>query len=300
MYLLTFLPPLPHISEGFIDAFFLVIITLPILYYNLHQPLVLHIRERKKSEEELERSYQTEAVLRNLLRLSLKNLPLQELLLLVIQNITSLPWLGLKPTGAIFLKDDESGSLVLKSQDGLATPLQSLCSRVPYGKCLCGKAAESGQAVFANCIDGDHEILYDGIEPHGHYCIPILTTGQKVLGVFTLYVEAGVEHDKRKEETLLAIGNIIAIIIEHKQTEEEKELLIHDLQEALGEIKTLQGILPICSFCKNIRNDEGYYEQIENYIHKHSGVDFSHTICPACMKKHYPDQHDTINHNPGN
>ncbi|MCI5139174.1 MAG: GAF domain-containing protein, partial [Candidatus Electrothrix sp. AR1] len=51
---------------------------------------------------------------------------------------------------------------------------------------------------------------------------------------------------------------------------------------------------PICSFCKNIRNDDGYYEQIEAYIHKHSGVDFSHTVCPTCIKKHYPEEYKMI------
>ena len=62
-----------------------------------------------------------------------------------------------------------------------------------------------------------------------------------------------------------------------------------DLQKALIEINTLQGILPICSICKKIRNDDGYYEQIEAYIHKQTGVDFSHTICHECMEEHYPD-----------
>ena len=62
-----------------------------------------------------------------------------------------------------------------------------------------------------------------------------------------------------------------------------------ELQQALEEVRTLRGILPICSFCKTIRNDDGYYEQIESYIHKHSDVDFSHTVCPGCMKEHYPD-----------
>ncbi len=83
-------------------------------------------------------------------------------------------------------------------------------------------------------------------------------------------------------------------ISERKKIEEEREKLINDLQSALSEIKVLRGILPICSFCKNIRNDDGYYEQIEAYIHKYSGVDFSHTVCPTCMKKHYPDEYKMI------
>ncbi|MDH3347729.1 MAG: PAS domain S-box protein [Desulfobulbaceae bacterium] len=83
-------------------------------------------------------------------------------------------------------------------------------------------------------------------------------------------------------------------ISERKKIEKEREKLINELQSALSEIKVLRGILPICSFCKNIRNDEGYYEQIEAYIHKHSGVDFSHTVCPICMKKHYPEEYKMI------
>ncbi|MCI5161079.1 MAG: PAS domain S-box protein [Candidatus Electrothrix sp. AX5] len=83
-------------------------------------------------------------------------------------------------------------------------------------------------------------------------------------------------------------------ISERKKIEEEREKLINKLQSALSEIKVLRGILPICSFCKNIRNDDGYYEQIEAYIHKHSGVDFSHTVCPTCMKEHYPKEYKMI------
>ncbi|MCI5212390.1 MAG: PAS domain S-box protein, partial [Candidatus Electrothrix sp. ATG2] len=65
-------------------------------------------------------------------------------------------------------------------------------------------------------------------------------------------------------------------------------------RKAEEEIRILRKILPICSFCKNIRNDEGYYEQIEAYIHKHSGVDFSHTICPSCMEQHYPEEYESV------
>jgi hypothetical protein len=73
-----------------------------------------------------------------------------------------------------------------------------------------------------------------------------------------------------------------------------RELLISKLQETLAEIKVLRGILPICSYCKQIRNDNGYYEQLESYIHKHSGVDFSHTICPSCAQKYYPEEYSSM------
>ena len=62
-----------------------------------------------------------------------------------------------------------------------------------------------------------------------------------------------------------------------------------NLEKALGEVKTLRGILPICSFCKKIRDDKGYWDQVEVYVRNHTDVDFSHSICPDCVKKHYPD-----------
>ncbi len=83
-------------------------------------------------------------------------------------------------------------------------------------------------------------------------------------------------------------------ITNQKLAQQEREELIKKLQIALDEVKILRGILPICSHCKKIRNDEGSYEQIEGYIHKHSGVDFSHTICPECIKKHYPKEFQDI------
>lgn len=75
------------------------------------------------------------------------------------------------------------------------------------------------------------------------------------------------------------------LVKERMKLVEEKERLL----KAMDEIKILRGILPICSYCKSIRNDNGYYEQIEKYIHDHSGVDFSHTICPKCLNEHFPD-----------
>jgi len=70
---------------------------------------------------------------------------------------------------------------------------------------------------------------------------------------------------------------------------EERQKVISELQTALAEVRTLRGILPICSHCKKIRDDNGYWNMLESYIHKHSEADFSHGICPECAKKYYPD-----------
>jgi len=73
-------------------------------------------------------------------------------------------------------------------------------------------------------------------------------------------------------------------ITERKKADQEKEKLIAELQTALKEIKVLRGILPICSSCKKIRDDKGYWNLIESYIQSHSEAEFSHCICPDCKK----------------
>lgn len=71
------------------------------------------------------------------------------------------------------------------------------------------------------------------------------------------------------------------------EMEKEKENLIKNLKQAAAEIKTLQGMLPICSICKNIRDDKGYWKDIEAYFYTHSELVFSHGLCPDCAREHY-------------
>jgi PAS domain S-box-containing protein len=79
-----------------------------------------------------------------------------------------------------------------------------------------------------------------------------------------------------------------------KHMEKERENLIVELQEALDNIKTLKGMLPICSACKKIRDDKGYWSQIEAYVSEHSEAEFTHSICPECARKLYPGYCDDM------
>jgi len=78
-----------------------------------------------------------------------------------------------------------------------------------------------------------------------------------------------------------------------KKVEREKQQLIEALQQALGEVRTLRGILPTCAFCKNIRDEDGNWQQLETYIQNHSEAKFSHGICPDCQAEHFPDVQPT-------
>ncbi len=74
-----------------------------------------------------------------------------------------------------------------------------------------------------------------------------------------------------------------------KKSELENQRLLKELKEALSDIKILNGLLPICASCKKIRDDKGYWKQIESYIREHSEADFTHGLCPDCAEELYPD-----------
>ena len=76
--------------------------------------------------------------------------------------------------------------------------------------------------------------------------------------------------------------------VERKRVEVERERLVVELMEALEKVKTLSGLLPICASCKKIRDDKGYWSQIETYLGEHSEAEFSHGICPDCAQDIYP------------
>jgi hypothetical protein len=78
-------------------------------------------------------------------------------------------------------------------------------------------------------------------------------------------------------------------INERKRVQKERERLIAELQDALANLKVLRGLLPICSHCKKIRDDAGDWQAVEVYVRDHSNADFSHSICPECLTKMYPE-----------
>ncbi|MEN6422840.1 MAG: PAS domain S-box protein [Smithella sp.] len=103
----------------------------------------------------------------------------------------------------------------------------------------------------------------------------------------TVWTETIFSAIRDKDNKFIGMLGITRDISERKKAAEEKERLVSERQKALSEIKILSGMLPICSSCKKIRNDEGYWEQLENYISNHSGAEFTHGFCPDCAKKFY-------------
>jgi PAS domain S-box-containing protein len=102
-------------------------------------------------------------------------------------------------------------------------------------------------------------------------------------------------HDRGKIMSWTEDGKPLRIVGTHsditirKEAEFENQRLMKELREALADVKVLTGLIPICASCKDIRDDKGYWKQIEAYIRDHTEADFSHSICPNCAKKLYPN-----------
>ncbi len=91
-----------------------------------------------------------------------------------------------------------------------------------------------------------------------------------------------------EDNQLIATDGVLRDITEQKHLEEEQTRLIGELQAALGKIKTLRGLIPICAACKKIRDDAGYWQQVESYLGKHADMEFTHGLCPDCRPRYFP------------
>jgi len=92
-----------------------------------------------------------------------------------------------------------------------------------------------------------------------------------------------------RDGRVMGASTVARDITQRKAEEQERLRLIQELTDALTQVKTLSGLLPICASCKKIRNDNGYWEAVETYISEHSDADFTHGICPDCVQRLYPE-----------
>lgn len=190
------------------------------------------ITGRRESEERLRRNYDTEKTINTLLQIALADISLDEILNRSLALLLSIPWLSLESQGCIFLVAADEPVLIMSAQNALDRKIQQACRRLPFGKCLCGRAASTQEMVFSDYIDGRHEITYEGIAPHGHYCVPILH-GDKTLGVINLYVKEGHQWDAAEAGFLTAVADTLAGVIRRKQSEEKLADTLENIRQTL-------------------------------------------------------------------
>ena len=107
-------------------------------------------------------------------------------------------------------------------------------------------------------------------------------------GTYKWILDRGKVIERDQDKKPKRVIGIHTDISRQKAADAERLKLIAELQDALAQVKALNGLLPICSICKKIRDDKGYWNRLEAYIHEHSDARFTHGLCPDCAKKHYP------------
>ena len=182
--------------------------------------------------------------------------------------------------GVMVVALDKEGLVILINRKGcelLGYKEDEILNKNWFDICLPGELREDVKGVFNQLMAGD-------ITPVEYYENPILTRdGEQRIVAFHNAVLYDSSH------SIVGILFSGEDITERKLAEQEKQKLIENLQKALSEVKKLSGFLPICASCKKIRDDEGYWNEVEKYIGQHSEAEFSHSICPNCMRKLYPE-----------
>jgi AmiR/NasT family two-component response regulator len=177
--------------------------------------------------------------------------------------------------------------------------IQELLERI--GHRVVGKVADGRQAVEAAQSLRPDVILMDIVMPRmdgleaARQIIDscptpvVLITAHETPELVELASEAGIGAYLVKPPQVRELGRAIAIAMARFEDLMELRRLNAELQEALAQVRTLSGLLPICAACKKIRDDAGYWHQVDVYIRDHSGARFSHGICPDCRANLYPE-----------
>jgi len=169
------------------------------------------ISKRKRDEQEIRDAYINQKILTEILHISLAPISLAEQLQRALGHILTMNHINLLGQGVIFLADNNTKELSIIAQQGLSAEKIEKCVRVKFGQCFCGRAAQNAQIEFSSCIDDRHDIKFAEMSPHGHYCVPIISTG-KILGVLGLYVPSGHQRKKEEEDILMAIAHILPVL----------------------------------------------------------------------------------------
>lgn len=185
------------------------------------------LTELKSQHAQIERTAAEEQTLGELLRLSLEPLSIETFLDEALQLLLhSVPWLKLLPKGGVFLSEDEGEQEVLQLvvNHDMEPGLSMACRRVPFGHCLCGRAAKHGEIQFCASMEKDerHEIRVADMRPHGHYCVP-LKSGETVLGVLTLYLADGHKTSALEEAFLNRVSDVLSAGVIRRRAEAEIE-----------------------------------------------------------------------------
>ena len=253
----------------------------------------IDITERKRIEESLKLDEERLETLLNLTQMEIKSE--KDITDFALEEAVRLT----KSKGGylhFFNEDEQTIQLYSWSKDVLKT-----CTAKPdhhYPLDAAGLWADSIRFRKAVIHNDYQSLTYKKGYPEGHFHlirhlgIPIFD-GDRIVGVTGVGNKED-PYDESDARQLTLLMNSMWGILKQKRSEQERERLILELKDVLAKVKTLSGLLPICASCKKIRDDKGYWTQIEAFISEHSEAEFSHSICSECANKLYPEYYDKI------
>ena len=174
-----------------------------------------------KTALELQSELESSNAITEVIRRLLSDDPIEVLLRDVLSIILKVEWLSVLKKGSIHLYDKDNDILRMVAHVNLDEELVDRCHEIPLGHCLCGRAALLQEIVYKSTIDEDHRIHFDGMDQHGHYCLPIIHT-KELLGVLNLYLVENHVESEREKKFLDCIVNTIAGLLIRKTEEYDK------------------------------------------------------------------------------
>jgi len=249
------------------------------------------ISQRKRNEARIRLDREQQHVLREILEIGIGDGSLELRLGRCLERLLEVSWLTLLPKGGIFVRDTEGLRLLVNRN--FSPEIRASCARVAMGHCLCGRAAETGATLYAECVDHRHEITYGGMTEHGHYNLP-LKAGGEVLGVLVLYLPAGHPRIAEEQFFLEAVSDALAGVLRRDRVEEAvaaKEAEIHLLLDSTAEAIFGVDINCRCTFVNRACLELLGYDSAEDLLgqpihqlihHSHAdGTPYPEGECPA-------------------
>ncbi len=203
----------------------------------LYIVVIFDLTSKIATEEAIQNAHHTQDVLNNILKIALEPFDLKTQLEHVLSYIFTVRTLSLIPKGSIMLADRKTEALTLVVEHGFSPEQKVACKDVALGVCHCGRAASTRKIQFLSSFTDHHDIPFGGIvEPHGHYCVPIIKD-TRLLGVICLYISENHIQSQKEEDILIAVSNIVAGIIDNRKVNEQLVESVNSLQSTVMELE---------------------------------------------------------------
>jgi len=266
-----------HVPDIYGMLHFYEVIKVPLYHENKARKGLLIVgrefTDRKVLENEHKNDQLIQEQLNKILKISLEDYSIKECLDHILNVVINSGFVNLLNQGGIFLTDESGQVLNLVSQLNLPEVLSGMCASVPFGRCVCGKAAQSGKTIHIDCVNEIHENKYPGIKPHGHYSVPFFSHNE-VLGVLVVYLEEGHKFNQKEKGFLESVGDIISGMIIRKNAE----------MQVREDIRFLESIDRISNILQEKSAHENLFEmnrEILNAILEIFGADRARFVYPC-------------------